>query len=427
MRFDTLDAWLAWQATLNPRTIELGLERVGAVWQRLGAPPIAATVITVAGTNGKGSSVAYLEAILQAAGYRTGCYTSPHLQRYNERIRIDRMEIDDARICAAFAAIDEVRGEIALTYFEFGTLAALWLFAAADLDAAILEVGLGGRLDAVNLIDTDLALITGIALDHTDWLGPDREAIGREKAGILRGGRPAVYAGEDIPDSIRNHARELSAPLYVAGADYRVLRQGDAWLWQGRDRTRAALPPPALRGRSQYANAAGVIQALELLRERLPVDQSALRSGLLGVQLAGRFEVRPGAPTWILDVAHNPQAIAALCEQLGDMYCAGDTWLVLGMLADKDVAKVADILAPRVDHWNLAGLTQDARGLSAADLAARVHMAQPGHTLTLHADVATAMGAIAQRAKAQDRVLVCGSFHTVGAAQVWLDRADRST
>ena len=364
MRFDTLAAWLDWQAGLNPKEIELGLDRVCRVWRAMGEPALGGAVITVAGTNGKGSSVAFAEAILQAAGYRTGCYTSPHLARYNERIRIDQQAADDAMICAAFDRIDQARGDTALTYFEFGTLAALTLFADQSLDAVILEVGLGGRLDAVNLIDPDVALITSIGLDHQSWLGDDIEKIGAEKAGILRPGRPAVFSGRSMPASIRQRADEIGASLMVAGEHFSVHRHADAWDLLSAVQVRRALPNPGMRGRVQIDNAAGVLVALDTLRERLPVDQRAVRAGLLGARLHGRFEVRPGRPTWVLDVAHNPQAAAVLSEMLGDVYFPGRRIAVCGMLDDKDAAGVAQVLAQRFDAWHLVDLSGQPRGMT---------------------------------------------------------------
>ncbi|MGB5568249.1 MAG: Mur ligase family protein, partial [Sedimenticolaceae bacterium] len=278
MRFDSLAGWLDWQAGLNPRTIDLGLDRVRLVWQRLGSPTLDAAVITIAGTNGKGSSVAFAESILQAAGYRTGCYTSPHLLRYNERIRVDQEPVGDAAICAAFERIDQVRADLPLTYFEFGTLAALLIFAQAGLDAIVLEVGLGGRLDAVNLIDPDVALITGIGLDHQDWLGSDLESIGSEKAGIMRAGRPAVYSARTPPDSIRTRASAIGARLLVAGEDFKILRRAEGWDLLIGDTARHALPIPGMRGRVQIDNAGGVLVALECLSGQLPVDQRAVRA-----------------------------------------------------------------------------------------------------------------------------------------------------
>lgn len=424
MRFDTLAAWLDWQAGLNPKAIELGLDRVRHVWRAMGEPVLDGAVITVAGTNGKGSSVAFAEAILQAAGYRTGCYTSPHLVHYNERIRIDQQAADDPSICQAFERIDQARGDIALTYFEFGTLAALALFADRSLDAVILEVGLGGRLDAVNLVDPDVALITSIGLDHQSWLGDDVEKIGAEKAGILRHGRPAVFSGRAMPNSIRQRADEIGAALRVAGTHFRVERHADAWDLLSGGQARRALPNPGMRGAVQIENAAGVLVALDTLRERLPVDQRAVRAGLLGARLNGRFEVRPGKPTWILDVAHNPQAAAVLSDMLGDAYFSGRRIAVCGMLDDKDAGGVAKILAKRFDAWHLVDLSDQPRGLSAEGLKQRVSGELSPGVVSLGGTVARIMDKIQADSAENDLVVVFGSFLTVGAATEWLERAD---
>jgi dihydrofolate synthase/folylpolyglutamate synthase len=426
MTTDPVDAWLQGQAGLNPRDIELGLERMRRVWERLGGPQPAPLVITVGGTNGKGSCVALLEAILTAAGYRVGCYTSPHLQRYAERVRIAGEPAQEQALLAALQRAADARAGTPLTYFELGTLAAWLLFAAAGLDVAVLEVGLGGRLDAVNLIDADVALVSGIALDHQDWLGPDREAIGREKAGIFRPDRPAICADPDPPQSLLTHARQIGAELRLLGRDFAAEPAGEQWHWRAGARQRLALPLPALRGPHQLRNAAGVLAALDAVAERLPVDQRAVREGLLAARLPGRFQVeRVQGTTWVLDVAHNPEAAVALRTNLGMQFVAGRTLAVLGMLGDKDVAGVVAPLRDQVDEWHLAGL-DDPRGLTAEALAERLRAAgAPGQqepSLVLHPDPASALAAVAAAAGAADRVLVFGSFVTVGAALDWLQR-----
>lgn len=421
MRFSTLAAWLDWQAGLNPREIDLGLDRVAAVWDRLGAPPLNAAVITVAGTNGKGSSVAFAEAILRAAGYRCGCYSSPHLLTYNERIRVDGRLADDRSICAAFERIDQARGDTALTYFEFGTLAALLLFADARLDAVVLEVGLGGRLDAVNLMDPDVALITNIALDHQAWLGDDIESIGFEKAGILRAGRPAVFSGRAIPDSIRSRAAELGVNLRVSGEDYRIERKADQWALIADGSRRRSLPMPGMRGAIQIDNAAGAIMALDCIADRLPIEQAAVRAGLIEARVAGRFEVRPGQPTWVLDVAHNPQAAGVLAAMLGDYFVRGSTIAVCGMLDDKDAAGVAEVLKPRFDSWHLVDLSSQPRGLGAGQLAERMATVLDPDKIQLDHSVDAALAHVADTCGPDDLIVVFGSFLTVGAAMQWLD------
>ncbi len=416
MRFTTLADWLAWQENLHPNTIDMGLERVASVADAMGLGRPATTVITVAGTNGKGSCVALLESILGAAGYRVGVYSSPHLLRYNERVRVCGREADDAALCAAFERIDRARGTTSLTYFEFGTLAALDIFAQAHLDVAVLEVGLGGRLDAVNIVAADVALITSIGIDHVEWLGPDREAIGGEKAGILRHATPAVYGEVDPPHSVLAEAERLAVPLHCLARDYRYRRTGDSWDWSSATHAYPGLPLPNLPGMFQLQNAAAVLMTLQLLAPRLPVTAEALHAGLRAAQLPGRFQVFPGQVEWILDVAHNPHAARALAEALRERPCAGRTHLVLAMLADKDVAGVSAELRPVVAVWYCAGLS-GARGQSGAQLAARTGLAEPG--LTLHDDVASACAYAAATAQAGDRIVVCGSFHTVGEALQW--------
>lgn len=423
MRFDALAAWLDWQAGLNPKAIDLGLDRVRKVWHALGDPPLDAVVITVAGTNGKGSSVAFAESILLAAGYRCGCYTSPHLQRYNERIRIDGEPLDDGAICAAFARIDDARGDIPLTYFEFGTLAALLSFAAAGLDAMVLEVGLGGRLDAVNLVDADVALITSIALDHQDWLGNDLETIGREKAGIMRSGRPVVFSGPDMPESIRGHANTIGALLTVAGEDYRVVRNADQWGLLVDGATRRALPMPGMRGAIQIDNAAGVLVALQQLGERLPLDQASVRTGLLDARVAGRFDVRPGRPTWVLDVAHNPAAAAVLDSMLGDMFARGERVAVCGMLDDKDAEGAARALQTRFDRWIAVDLSNQPRGRSATELAVCLQKVVTNSSVLAGGTPEQVCAEVSATAGPDDLVVVFGSFLTVGAAMNWFERA----
>ncbi len=423
MRCSSLEAWLAWQAAASPREIELGLERIGLVWQRLGRPALDAPVITVAGTNGKGSSVAFAEAILQAAGYRTGCYTSPHLLHYNERIRVDQTDVEDDPICVAFERIDQARGDIPLTYFEFGTLAALLIFADVRLDAVILEVGLGGRLDAVNLIDSDVALITSIGMDHQDWLGNDLEAIGAEKAAVMRPNRPAVFSGRQIPASIHDHARATGTPLAIAGEDYRIVRRPEAWDLIGEATERHALPLPNMRGAMQLDNAAGVLVALDCLSATLPIDQRAVRTGLLAARVPGRFDVRPGTPTWVLDVAHNPQAAATLADMLGDLFTPGRRIAVLGMLADKDAAGVAGALAGRFDSWYAVDLSAHPRGCTADQLAEAVRPALDRVAVIIGTRIEDTLTQISAESNPDDLVVVLGSFLTVAGAMAWLERA----
>lgn len=412
MRFDTLNEWLAWQETLHTREIDLGLERVARVLERLGKAHPPYTVLTVGGTNGKGSCVAMLESILGAAGYRVATYTSPHLLRYNERVRIGGQEVDDATLCRAFARVDQARGDVSLTYFEFGTLAALDIFHDAGLDVAILEVGLGGRLDAVNVVDADVALITSVELDHVDWLGPDRESIGREKAGIFRAGRPVVCGDPDPPRSLTEHARTLGAPLYRAGQDFDYAKDAAGWHWWSGGVRRDALPRPNLLGDFQLQNAAAVLMALELVRDALPIGQNEVRRGLGEVRLPGRFQVLPGPVECILDVAHNPHGAAALVRALRQRPCSGRTLAVVAILGDKDVEAVARCMQPVVDAWYVAGLALP-RGQSGAALAARLAPVIPDAPISIQERVYEAYAEALREARCGDRIVVFGSFHTV--------------
>lgn len=409
MRFQTLAEWLAWQETLHPKAIDLGLERVRAVAERMGVLTPSHTVITVAGTNGKGSSVAMLESILSCAGLRVGTYTSPHLWRYNERIRIERLSVEDAAIIDAFERIDTARGDISLSYFEFGTLAALDILQQAELDVAVLEVGLGGRLDAVNILDADCALVTGIGIDHVEWLGSDRESIGREKGGIFRAGRPAVCSDPRPPASLREAARERGAVWYGLDEQFGYAAAADGWSWWGPDARLESLPLPALHGPFQMQNAAGVLMALHALGARLPLTVQAIRDGLSQVRIAGRFDIVPGAVEEIYDVAHNPHGATALAVALAARPCAGRTLAVCAMLADKDASGVATALAEQVQVWHLAGLDNQ-RGQSAQALAARMPLPVAPR---LHADPASALAAARADARPGDRIVIFGSFHTI--------------
>lgn len=417
MRFTTLQDWLNWQEGLNPKHIDLGLDRVQQVLEKLNlSSQFYCPVITVAGTNGKGSSVAMLESILQAGNYAVGCYTSPHLLKYNERIRVRGREIDDQALCQAFDRVDQARGDIALTYFEFGTLAALVIFAEAELDAVVLEVGLGGRLDAVNVIDADVALVTSVDVDHTDWLGHDIESIAREKAGIFRAGRPAVYGGLKLPDSVLQTAVETGAQLLVAGRDY--LYQGltaDTWQLKGPDIHYSELPVPALKGHFQLQNAAAVIVALNQLKQHLPLQSHVISRGLEQVVLRGRYQTLQMSPQVIVDVAHNPQAAQALAELLLDTPVTGRTLAVVAMLADKAVADVVQAMQAVVDEWFVAGLDIP-RGLDAESMAKAVNASGADVKLSSQQNVTAACEQVIQRAQQDDRIIVFGSFYTVSAA-----------
>ena len=404
--------WLHYIEQQHPKSIALGLDRVTAVFSRLGVK-LHDPVFTVGGTNGKGSTCAMLESILRAAGYRTGLYTSPHLLRYNERVRIAGGEASDEALVEGFEAVERARAEVALTYFEFGTLAALWLFAREQVEAAILEVGLGGRLDAVNVVDADCAVLTSVGIDHVDYLGATREDIGREKAGIFRPGRPAVIAEPDPPRTV------LEAPgkKLLVGRDFGYRAEGEQWSAQwsywGPGGRRNALAYPALRGRIQLRNASAAICALESLK--LPIAMQEVRHGLAEVQSAARFQVLPGRPQVILDVAHNPQAAAVLAQNLADSGFAADTIAVCGMLRDKDIAGVLRSVAPRITRWHLATLGGP-RGASATELAA--HVSGEVHCFE---DPAAAFAAAQALANEGDKIVVFGSFLTVAEVMAWLN------
>ncbi|MFO1431105.1 MAG: bifunctional tetrahydrofolate synthase/dihydrofolate synthase [Candidatus Competibacteraceae bacterium] len=420
-RYPDLAHWLAWQETLHPRAIDLGLERVRQVAKRLGLldrPTF--TIITVGGTNGKGSTVAFLEAILRAAGYKTGAYTSPHLRRYNERICIGGIVIDDVSLCEAFSRIDSARKDISLTYFEFGTLAALWLFQQTGVQVALLEVGLGGRLDAVNIMAADAALITVVAIDHVEWLGQDRDSIGREKAGIYRQDRPAICADPLPPAGLLDQAHAIGARLYLVNRDYGFCHQGQQWGWWCRTRRLDALPLPALPGEHQLSNAAGALMTLHTLAERLPVSIEAIQVGLRQAHIAARFQIMAGPVEWILDVAHNPHAALSLAEALSARPCAGRTRAVWAMLNDKDASGVARALADSVDCWYPATLTGP-RGRPGEQLSTLLRKAGNQGAIQLYPTVAAACHAAWQDSNNGDRILIFGSFHTVAQALLWFD------
>jgi dihydrofolate synthase/folylpolyglutamate synthase len=409
-----LQAWLDYLERLHPAAIELGLERVARVRDRLALAPTF-PLITVGGTNGKGSTCAMLESCLRCAGYRVGCYASPHLLRYNERVRLNGVEASDATLVAAFERVEEARGRVSLTYFEFGTLAAVLLFLEAGLDAAVLEVGLGGRLDAVNAFEPDCAVVVSVGLDHTDYLGPTRSHIAFEKAGIFRAGKPAVVAEADPPASLIGRARDVGADLYLIDRDFGFVggeTQWQFWDWRGK---RDGLPLPALRGGYQLANASAALAALDSIRTRLPVEMGAIRRGLAEVDLPGRFQVLPGRPLVILDVAHNPHAADRLAENLERMQPRARTLAVFAMLKDKDIEGVIAAVSAQVDEWFIAPLP----GPRGADLA-RMERALPPAGVAVPvsscADVAEALRRARERARPDDKILVFGSFYTVADA-----------
>ena len=415
MRFNTLSDWLAWQEQLHPAIIDLGLERVRQVWQCLHSCYFDCPVISVAGTNGKGSSVAMLQSIYQAAGYKTATYTSPHLLKYNERICINGQPVDDETLCHAFDRIDQARDQVTLTYFEFGTLAALDIFKQNRPDVVILEVGMGGRLDAVNLVDADVALITQVDLDHQQWLGTDRETIAIEKAGILRPGRPGVVSDQDAPVSLQQAADAIGAQLYIINDAYSFRQNGAQWEWQSSDALRVGLPLPALSGQHQLQNAAGVLMVVELLSINLPVKQADLRKGLLEVQQPGRFTILPGQPTCILDVAHNPAAVATLVTSLHQYAAGKQLHVVFACMADKDIAQIIKPLCLDASSWYLAQLDEP-RAANASDLQKQLLRVCPAATSSIHSSVTDALNAARQAGQADALILVYGSFYTVAEA-----------
>jgi dihydrofolate synthase/folylpolyglutamate synthase len=406
----SLAEWLTYLESLHPKTIALGLERVAQVKQRLALQPDF-PVIIVGGTNGKGSVCAMLEAILHAAGYKVGCYTSPHLLDYNERVRIAKQQASDAELCASFAQIEQVRGDIPLTYFEFGTLAAMQCFISHKVDVAILEVGLGGRLDAVNVFDADCSVVTSVDIDHVDYLGDTREQIAFEKAGIFRQGRVAICADSDVPQAVRTQARQIGAELWCIGSEFGFTSHQGQWDYRSRIGARSALPHPALRGAFQLNNASAVLAALDALKERLPVSMEAVRRGLVEVQLAGRFQFVPGKPQLILDVAHNPHAARSLAQNLAGLPPA-KTFAVFAMLKDKDMDGVVRALDEQIDVWLVAGIDAP-RGASAAELVQVLQNARLRGEVQACDSIAAALHEASNRAGENDRIAAFGSFYTV--------------
>lgn len=411
----TLPAWLALIESRHAETvINMGLDRVLAVKERLQLS-FSCPVIMVAGTNGKGSTCAMLESVLLRAGYKVGLYIKPHFLDFNERARINGDLASDEMLVDAFNVVEAARGDTPLTYFEFTTLAIMKLLAGAGMDVVILEVGLGGRLDAVNIVDADVAIVTSVDIDHTDYLGDTREKIGFEKAGIFRSGKTAICSDPVPPQSLIDHANAIGADLWLMGRDFNYSGDKQQWNYGGRSQRRNSLAYPSLRGANQILNASAVLAALEALKLELPVGAQEVRTGLVTVELPGRFQVLPGRPTVILDVAHNPHAASALNQNLGNMGFHPYTYAVFGSMHDKDIDGVIAAMSEHVDHWCLANLPSP-RAASASELAAKVQIVQaekPERTINIFDDPAAAYANAMSRAGENDRIVVFGSFLTV--------------
>jgi dihydrofolate synthase/folylpolyglutamate synthase len=414
----TLPGWLALLESRHAEVhIDMGLDRVRAVKQRMGLA-FGCPVVMVAGTNGKGSTCSMLESMLLRAGYRVGLYIKPHFLDFNERARINGEMATDEALVAAFDAVEAQRGDTDLTYFEFTTLAIMHLLSKSDLEVAILEVGLGGRLDAVNVIDADVAIVTSIDIDHKDYLGETREEIGFEKAGIFRPGKPAICSDPLPPQSLIKHAEDIGADLWLLGRDFNYQGDKQQWSYGGRSQRRNSLAYPALRGANQLLNASAALAALEVLRPQLPVGAQEARTGLALVELPGRFQVLPGRPAVILDVAHNPHAAATLAQNIGNMGFAPFTYAVFGIMQDKDIDGVIASIAQHVDHWCVADLPSP-RSARASELVEKLAASKPAgakpeeFSATAFANPAEAYANALSRAGENDRIVVFGSFYTV--------------
>ena len=409
----TLNEWLNYIEALHPKSIAMGLDRVRDVANRLNLQPTF-PIITIAGTNGKGSTCAMLEAIYALAGYRVGAYTSPHLQRYNERVRVSQENISDEDLCAAFNAVEAARGDVALTYFEMGTLAAVWHFVHMDLDVAILEVGMGGRLDAVNVFEPSCAIVTSVDLDHMEFLGDTREKIGFEKAGIYRVNIPAICGDENPPKSLIDYATLIGANLHLINRDFSVKKMSDGLAFCANN-VAINLPILALSGDFQHTNAACAVSAVQHLTAHLPVSQANICAALGAVTLMGRFYHIQSNPSVIVDVAHNPQAAKSLAHNLQTTPCTGRTLAVFAMLADKDIEGVMSELTPQISAWYLADI-HNMRGAKAKDLQVKLNKIQENASSQLHKNVAQALCAAYKEAAKNDRIIVFGSFYTVADA-----------
>lgn len=424
VRFNSLADWLSWQEGFHPRSIDLGLERAAGVFKKLNPDGIKPPSIVVAGTNGKGSSVAFLEAIYRAQGYRVGAYTSPHILKYNERIRIDGQPVDDETICQSFERIDALRNDVSLSYFEFGTLAALDIFWRSDLDVQILEVGLGGRLDAVNIIDADVSLITSICIDHIDWLGETREAIAYEKSGVFRTEVPAVIGELEAPESLLQSAADKKTPLFRINHEFSYEKAGFYWNWQSSGSTSReykALPAPGLKGEQQYRNASSVLMAITEVEQLLPVSEASIRKGLQTVELNGRFQLIEGKVPVLLDAAHNPQAVIGLSNYLIEHFSGKNIHAVFTMMKDKDINGVIDIIKPVISQWYFAPLSNP-RAVAEADIKEHFKQCEVSNVSLGFKQFSETISAAKKRAKEGDLILVFGSFFLVSEYLAWNKR-----
>jgi dihydrofolate synthase/folylpolyglutamate synthase len=420
MRFDNLGQWLAWQETLHPKSIDLGLGRVLQVFQAMGPWPTLPLTLTVAGTNGKGSCVALLDSILRAQGYRVGTYTSPHLLSYSERIRIDGINARDEDLCEVFERIDQARGDTTLSFFEFGTLAALDLFIRNRVDVQVLEVGLGGRLDAVNLLDPDGALIASIDIDHVEWLGSNRSDIALEKAGILRANKPAVIGDPNPPESLLRYAQQHGIQLTCQGVDFHFQRQEQHWSWSNDETALEQLPLPALVGDHQYLNAAAVIQLLQKVSPALPVTESAIREGLRQVRLLGRLQLFEGRVPVIVDVAHNSQSVGILAEHLQQQFPGRVIHAVFAMMRDKNIPETIARMRNLVKHWYAAPLSLQ-RAAPVEELITRLREAGVESAQGDFSSAAEAFAAATRNAQNDELIVVFGTFPLVAEVLSLID------
>ncbi len=418
MRFSSLKQWLDWQKTSHVRTIDLSLDRVEIVYARMAAAYQPFT-ITVSGTNGKGSAVAFLDSILRQQGYRVGTYTSPHIVNYNERIRINGVPVDDTSICLAFERVDAVRYDISLSFFEFGTLAALDIFSRNQVDVQLLEVGLGGRLDAVNVIDADVPIVTNISIDHVFWLGKTRDQISLEKAGVMRSGVAAVVGDPDPPQALLKWTETNAVPISLLNRDYRFEYNPNSWSWYGTDQHYNKLPTPGLRGPHQYQNAAAVLQALSLVSDRLPVSEQSIRDGVEQVMLPGRFQYinpMPGtasAPAVLVDVAHNPDSAVLLAQNIQHYYPGRRLLALFSVMADKDIAEIVEQMKDLVEKWYPVPLEIERAASTKEIIAVLSHCGVDNFSKQLQ-NFDEAWNAAAEDAtNAQDIILIFGSFFLV--------------